>query len=561
MPSRPWRNGGHNVRMPLPVTVVLPVLIASLVAAGGQGQGGRGEASARPAPATGRSAEAPGAARTVKPTRYWVFFADRADAPVLRQDAAVTDRALERRARRGSLAEGHAKPGETISERDMPVAPAYVAAIQALGATVHVESRWLNAVSVEVDRHHLEAIAALPFVDHVEAVRSARLSPGAEAEAPGGIAGTDYGFATQQVMQMELVALHARGFTGQGMIIGILDSGFHRVHQAFASAEHPLAVIAEHDFINNDDNTDIEPGDPSDQHRHGTWILGTMAAYAPGALVGAAYSASFVLTKTEDVSSETPIEEDNYVAGLEFIEAHGADLATSSLGYFDWYTPDDFDGQTAVTTIAVNVATSNGLVCLTAAGNGGHDGDPATNHLGAPADAMQVITCGAVDDVGQIAGFSSDGPTADGRVKPEVLARGVATATVNSTNQTGYTAVSGTSLSTPLIAGAVACILQARPDYTVTGLRDALTATATDGGVGPDPLFIRGYGIIQADAAARRGRAGADIDLDGDVDSADLAMLLGAWGGCGDCGVCPADLNGDCTVDAGDLSILLGSWG
>jgi serine protease AprX len=443
----------------------------------------------------------------------------------------------------------------------MPLSPGYVAALQALGAEIRVHSRWLNAVSVEVDNHHAELIETLPFVDHVQPVRAGRRDQAVEGRQQGGVAGTDYGAATAQTLQVDLVALHSRGFTGNGVVIGILDTGFNRVHEAFASEAHPLNVLAEYDFINDDPNTGIEEGDPNSQHRHGTWILGTIASYLPSQLVGTAYSASFVLAKTEDVASETPIEEDYYVAGLEFIEAHGADLATSSLGYFDWYTSEDLDGVTAVTTIAVNIATANGLVCLTAAGNGGHDDDPATHHLGAPADALQVISCGAVDELGESAGFTSDGPSADGRVKPEILARGVATATVHSTNTSGIVALNGTSLSTPVVAGAVACILQARPDYSVDELREALFASATEGQSGPDPLFIRGYGIIQADAAARRGRDAADINLDGVVDSADLAQLLGAWGNCEDCAACPFDLNGDCVVDASDLSIILGSWG
>jgi len=319
-------------------------------------------------------------------------------------------------------------------------------------------------------------------------------------------------------------------------------------------------VIAEHDFIDDDGNTDIEEGDDAQQHRHGTWVLGCIAAYLPGTLVGGAYQASFVLCKTEDVTSETPVEEDNYVAALEFIEQQGADISTSSLSYFDWYTQADFDGETAVTTIAVNTATANGLVCVTAAGNSGHDSNPSTSTLGAPADAFQVITLGAVDSAGVIAGFSSSGPTADGRVKPEVLARGVSAQTVNSTNPTGVSGVSGTSFSTPITAAALACLIQARPDMSVNQIRTALFATATRSdkiGLHPDPLFVEGHGIVQIDAAAAYGLSIADFNLDGSVDGADLGVLLGQWGQSGG----PlADLNGSGTVDGADLGILLGEW-
>jgi len=213
-----------------------------------------------------------------------------------------------------------------------------------------------------------------------------------------------------------------------------------------------------------------------------------------------------------------------------------------------------------LTTLAVNIATAKGLICLTAAGNGGHDEDASTLRLGAPADAFQVITCGAVDFRGTTAGFSSDGPSADGRVKPEVLARGVAVATVHSTNSSGLAALNGTSFSTPLVAGAVACMLSARPTMTVSAIREALLATATGSleGIAPDPLFIRGYGIVQADAASRHGLPLADLTLDGVVDGADLGALLAQWGLCPEC---PADLDGDGLVGGGDLGALLAQWG
>jgi subtilisin family serine protease len=269
-----------------------------------------------------------------------------------------------------------------------------------------------------------------------------------------------------------------------------------------------------------------------------------------------------VLAKTEDVPTETPIEEDFYVAGLEFVEAHGADIATSSLGYIDWYTQNDMNGVTAVTTIAVNIATANGLICFTAAGNEGHDSNPATNTLIAPADALQVISCGAVDNTGAIASFSTDGPTVDGRVKPELLAMGVSTATVNSTNTSGISGVSGTSLSTPLLAGAAACILQARPDFTVNSLRAALFATASrsdSNGLHPDPLFITGYGIARAFAATQvPPPCPGDLNNSGSVDSSDIGTMLGEFGICAQCA---GDLNYDGTVDASDLGTLLGHFG
>jgi hypothetical protein len=391
-----------------------------------------------------------------------------------------------------------------------------------------VTSAWLNAVSVRGTLAQFEAIAALPFVARVEPVRRGRLldqgrALGSSGPGPGAqqaAAGTFYGLSEAQLDQIGLLDLHARGYTGDGVVIGILDTGFHRGHEAFNQAGHVLDVVAEHDFVDGDGDTDIEAGDPSSQHSHGTYILGTLGAYLPSELVGGAYDAAFVLCKTEDTTDEYQQEEDFYVAGLAFIEANGGDMATSSLGYIDWYTQADLDGLTAVTTVAVNVATENGMPCVTAAGNSGHDTNPATSTLIAPADALEVITAGAVDSTGAIASFSSEGPSADGRTKPELLARGVSTATVCAfTDVDCTTTVSGTSLSTPLLAAVVACLLEAHPDFTVGQLRARLFRTGdyfvANGTF--DPEFVLGYGIPDADVA------GFDCNGNGVDDADDLA--------------------------------------
>jgi len=493
----------------------------------------------------------------------WIELAAK-DVPkggVSASDTPLSERALARRARMRTA------PG-LVDERDLPVSEARLRAILATGAGYRAQSRWLNGVSVEASSRELDAILRLPFVKSAWPLRPTRRSP-AMAPQPidGGVAGGSYGFMDAQLAQIGIPSLHARGFHGEGMVVGVLDTGFHKSHEAFHSSEHPLDVLAEWDFINNDADTGIQAGDPADQHMHGTWILGTLAAYRPGAAVGAAYAARFVLAKTEVVPTETAVEEDYYVAGLEFIEAQGADLATSSLGYIDWYTPAQLDGLTAVTTRAVNIATANGLVCLTAAGNAGHDSDPTTLRIIAPADAIDVIACGATDAAGATAGFSSDGPSADGRVKPELLARGVAVASVHATEATGYQAVSGTSLSTPLVAGATALLMQARPELGVAAIRTALFTTASDftANLAPDPLFVRGYGLVTLLDAARTNRAAEDTNLDGAVDAQDIAALLSQWGSCIDpdplTGACICDFNADGAIDAADLARLLSAWG
>ncbi|MFQ5495292.1 MAG: S8 family serine peptidase, partial [Phycisphaerae bacterium] len=461
-----------------------------------------------------------------RPVKAWVFFTDKGVASPEEYNRAIQEtaaachpRMLRRRALRRS------RPG-LLDRQDLPVVPRYVRAVEAGGARVHVVSRWLNGVSVRADQRQLAAIARLAFVRSIEPVRRARrvepiavppASRGGQGSTTGSKGGF-YGLSVDQLTQINLIAVHNQGFTGEGVVIGLLDTGFDRIHASFNDPLHPVRVVAERDFVDGDDVTSAQPGDPPGHTSHGTRVLSVIGAFWPGTLVGGAYDASFVLCKTEDTTSETPIEEDNFVAGLEFIEANGGDTATASLGYSAFYTQADMDGRTAVTTLGVNVATANGLHCVNSAGNGGHDGDPATSSISPPADAFQVISVGAVTADGTTAGFSSDGPTADGRIKPEVLARGVLTQTAFGT--TGVSGANGTSFSAPLLASAVGCLVQAHPDWTVDQMRTYLFQTADRyaSTETTDPTFVRGYGIIDTLAAL-----GGDCNGNGVDDAVDIA--------------------------------------
>lgn len=491
-------------------------------------------ASARPRPSdaaiekvhpslTQRLSDEPG------PAKAWVFFSDKGlankaaiDNAIATVAATYNERAAQRRLMRGD----RARRGEPIfDEHDVPVAEAYVDAVAATGAQVHIRSRWLNAVSVRATQEQIDEISRLPFVSKMQAVaRSKGIRPVGDpqelppvpADKDGSPRSINYGNSQAQLAQMNLIALHDAGYTGNGVIIGILDTGFKLTHVAYNNALKPLTVIAAYDFLNDDPNVGIEPGDPSSQHDHGTKTLSCIGAYAPGQLVGGAFDASFILAKTEDTAGEYPAEEDNYVAGLEFIELNGADLATSSLGYIDWYTQADLDGLTAVTTIAVNIMTSNGVHHCNAAGNEYHDTNPSTSSIIAPADGFQVITCGAVDSSGGICYFSSDGPTADGRVKPEILARGCSAAVVSSSSDSSYTTADGTSFSTPLTAAAIACLVDAKPYWTVDQMRQHVFETAGYYALHGtyDPQYVLGYGIINAYAAYDTCADAGVVELD-----------------------------------------------
>lgn len=525
---------------------------ASVVVVGGAVAPQVAVADGPPLPIESRAAARPAA------EPVWVFFRDKGlDEQALRGAIAALERsASAEQIRRRRLR--RTDPG-LFDARDVPVHGAYVEAVLATGAGRRVESRWLNAVSAWADAAQIEAIRSMPFVARVEPVRRSRGSAARETLSTMSVMGSpapeiDYGFAGEQIAQLRLDGVHDLGFTGASVIVGVLDTGFVTDHEAFNQPGRQIQVIAAWDFINNDPMVGPEPGDPPGQHHHGTLILGVLAANYPGRMVGACPDARFVLCKTEDIAGEYPQEEDYYVAGLEFAEAHGADVVTSSLGYIDWYTQAQLDGRTAVTTIGVNTATANGVVCVTAAGNSGHDDDPSTSHLIAPADAFEVLTVGAVHGLGAIAGFSSDGPTADGRVKPELLARGVGTATIHPDDPDRYVTASGTSLSTPMVAGVAACLIHARPTWTVALLRRALLTTASDyAATGqPDPLFVRGYGV--ADALAALGAVcDGDFDGDGTVDFNDFLTFLNLY----NAGNRQADVNRDGVVDFNDLLMFM----
>lgn len=496
------------------------------------------------------------------PEKIWVFFCDKGDNALSARDmqqtlADLSPRAIERRSQRRSV------PG-LMDERDLPVSAANLAAVRDTGASIAQVSRWLNAVSVRATAAQQQALRGLACVRAIQPVRRlARLDAiparSVAAQPPDSVTRSFYGYAQEQLDQIGVPLMHAAGYTGAGVVIGILDTGFRETHEVFIDASHPLTVIAQHDFVAGDANPQPEPSDHPDQHVHGTLILGTLAAYKPDVLVGSAYDAQFILTKTEDITQEVQIEEDHYVSGLEFIEANGADVATSSLGYIDWYTQADLDGETAVTTIAVNTATENGLVCVTAAGNSGHDGGAT---LIAPADALDVLTCGAVDSAGTIADFSSRGPTADGRVKPEVLARGVETYTIWPYDDVNYASASGTSLSTPLLAGAVALLVEAHPDWTVAQIRAALTLTASDyvaNGIF-DSGGVRGYGVVNVWDASHFVLCPGDANGSGLTDLSDLGIVLANYGTQRTATYETGDLDGDHDVDLSDLGIVLSSY-
>ena len=435
----------------------------------------------------------------------WVYFTDRGSSAAEKAAAiAALERSLpERTLRRRAKMKDPGRP--LVDSSDLPPSVAYLEAVQAAGARLRRPSRWLNAASFEASAAQLAAIAELPFVARIELLARFRRQPGLPTDAERALADQarldalrrprsqwtlDYGGSLPELEQINVPAVHEMGLSGSGVVLGMLDTGWKLTHDAFAGIE----VLATYDFINDDEVVENQPGDLINQHNHGTWTLSTVAGFLPGGLVGPAFGAGYILAKTEDISQEVPIEEDWWVAGLEWAEQLGADIVSSSLGYYDWYEFSDLDGNTAVTTIAADLAVERGVVVVNSAGNSRW----GFGHIIAPADGFGVIAVGAVALNGNHANFSSPGPTYDGRIKPDVMALGVDNHVVSISDDQGYANLSGTSLSCPLVSGVAALILERAPGLDPLQVREALRETA-DRAHAPDNDY--GWGIVDALAA------------------------------------------------------------
>ena len=432
----------------------------------------------------------------------WVLFRDRGLAPyelhesIQKVRASIDPRALRRRQK--TLPDSL-----VVGEWDVPVAEQYVDAIRQRSLELRTVSRWLNGVSAVVSSDLLLKIATLPFVERIQPVGrgQANIAPYIEGESwargahpqSGTMGGGDYGNSYEQTAQIHVIEAHRAGYTGQGVLIAMLDTGYQLDHEAF---EH-LSVVDAYDFIYQDDDPSYNPNqDLRRQPRHGTATTSVIGGYAPGELIGLAHQADFLLAKTEDNWSETPIEEDYWVQGLEWAEGYGADVVSSSLGYKNWYETGDYDGWTSPCSRASNLAFELGMIICNSAGNEG----PMPMTLGAPADAEGVVSVGAVDSSGMLARFSSRGPTADGRIKPDVAARGVRTTCVEPYSENRYGRWGGTSLACPLVAGGVALVIEAHPDWPPWRVVEAIKETATQA---DRPNNDYGWGIINVWAAIR----------------------------------------------------------
>ena len=455
-------------------------------------------ASGRLGPHLEKALAATGAAG---PFLVWVRLADRPT----RQPTPnlVTPRSLQRRAK-------VLPASRLLGPADLPLDEPSVSLVAERVERLRHRSKWFNAVSALATRSQIEALQSLSCVRSIELVgrwgrrasapQPVQSSPVPKAPPPGTTA-LDYGPSVGQLQQINVPAVHDRGLHGEGVLIGHFDDGYRLLsHQALTN----LNIVATRDFV--DPGIDPAPpvSSPSFFGAHGIATLSALAGYAPGQLVGPAYGADFLLARTEDDGSETPLEEDNWVAAIEWADSLGVDIVSSSVGY-DSYNPpyqswtwEDMDGNTTVITQAADMAVERGIVVFNAAGNSGLN--PAHNTLVAPADGDSVITVGGVESNGNRYTSSSVGPTASTppRVKPDVMAQGALVYAASSDGPAVYGPATGTSLACPLAAGVGALLLQAQPNATPMQIREALRMTASRATT-PDNLY--GWGIIDAEAA------------------------------------------------------------
>ena len=432
----------------------------------------------------------------------WVYFKDKPGAQTYLDNplTMLSQRALDRRSNQGIA----------LDSKDVPIHQPYIDQVAAsTGITVKAKSKWFNCLHVRGTQVDITALTSLYFVEKVEfANRSISVNKisapkqGKTKPVNKTVQATtnfNYGNSANQIQMLNGHLLHQSNYTGSGKIIAVMDGGFPGVDTAapFARLRTNNQILGGYDFVNRSTNfyTGIS---------HGTSVLSLMGGYVDNVLVGTAPDASYYLFITEDGPNESPLELSNWVEAAEEADYLGVDIINTSLGYTTFdnpnynFTYNDMNGVTAFISKGVDMAFSRGMICVVSAGNEGND---AWHYVSAPADAVNALTIGAVKADETYAVFSSQGPTSDGRVKPDVTAQGqnpyVSDATGNITN-TG----SGTSYSGPIVAGMVACLWQALPTKTNQQIKQLITQSADRYA---SPTVQYGYGIPDFNLAVANG--------------------------------------------------------
>lgn len=416
----------------------------------------------------------------------WVFFNQKmqVDVYLSNPEMMLSEKALERRQRQNIA----------IDYTDVPIAEQYIHQIQNQASVqIKAKSKWLNAVHVRGSLEAIQSLANLSIVERIEYADKTinnKKQKSKEQYIDKFAVNTEleYGLAANQVQMLNGHLLHQQGYTGQGITIAVLDNGYLGVDtaQPFERLRNEGNLLGGYNFVQN--SQDYFSGGT-----HGTRVLSTMAAYQPNQLVGTAIDAKYYLFVTEDTSDENPVEESYWVAAAEMADSLGVDIINTSLGYNNYsntnysYTYQDMNGITAFISRGVNMAASKGILCVNSAGN---EGTKPWQYITAPADAQGAFTIGAVSAQGEYVSFSSIGATADGRIKPDVVAQGVATTVSDEYGNITY--ANGTSFSSPIIAGLMACLWQADTNLTNFELMQKVRQSAS---MFQNPNNQIGYGI------------------------------------------------------------------
>jgi subtilisin family serine protease len=428
-----------------------------------------------------------------QPRTWVVYFKDKGAFKNLETAAAqsLSQRALEKRAKRNI----------PLTVQDVPVSSAYLTQLQNEGATVLLTSRWMNMAIVTTEKEAQARLQTLGFVQQVVPLGGEPSAASTISRAklqwqpsPVSTTGVDYGNTRAQIAQLRLDCLHEKGYQGSGRLIAVFDTGFLGVDtiSAYRHIFEQSRMVATRNFVNPGQSvysTDL----------HGSMVFSVIAALRPGNFVGSAPGASFALAVTERLGSETHQEEYNWLAAAEWADSLGADVIQSSLSYkyFDAgegdYSDAQLDGKTAIITNAARWASSKGIIVVNSAGNDGTLQPPLSNKISPPCDADSILAVGSVDANGNYHDLSSRGNTADGRVKPDVVAMGRNTWVLN--NRGTALQNNGTSLSTPLISGLVACLLEANPQRSYWEVMRAVVVSAHQ--INRPDIFM-GYGIPDA---------------------------------------------------------------
>ena len=413
--------------------------------------------------------------------RYVVFFKDKTNSPysISQPSDFLSSKSIDRRT----------KQNIDVGQDDLPVNQVYVAQVKNTGARTFFTSRWMNCVLVEMGADSIDRVQSLPFVSRVElAAPGKKLLGGRIGKLKDRNSTATPSATLVQLQQIGLDEMQSQGFHGETISIAVLDGGFTGADSAtpFRHLFQNSQVKMTFDFVGNSGNV-------FQYDEHGTEVLSVIGATIPDSFTGGAFAAGFYLFVTEDVSSEYRIEEYNWLWAAEKADSAGVDIISTSLGYNEFddpsmsYSPADLDGKTAIVTRAATQAMMKGMVVVCSAGN---EGNQSWHYITAPADAMGILSCGAVSSDGVRVPFSSVGPAADGRIKPDVVALGYGNAVILPTGTVGSR--SGTSFASPLIASLAAGIWQAYPKLTAVEVYEAIINSA-DQARTPDNL--KGYGL------------------------------------------------------------------